>query len=201
MRAFIIASSASATWMMRAPSGISIAGEAGRVAGAVEVLVVVADRRHGIGEEAEPARRSRRPRRHGSASRPAPRARARRASSGSRRERRSCRCRGRAPRGRASRAPAARGRSRRRSRARSHAHAGSDRRCRRRARRPSPRGPRVASVERFRSSRFASSSETFCRWIVSAASCSRSALSPVWRSCDACVARISTSGTRKTASA
>ena len=49
-----MASKVSATAMMRAPSGIAVAGEAGGVAGAVEPLVVMADHR-GDGRVADAA--------------------------------------------------------------------------------------------------------------------------------------------------
>ena len=117
-------------------------GQARRIAGAVEVLVVMADRRDGVCEKAESADDLGALRRDGSASRPAPTPRGRPASSGSRRERRSCRCRGTAPRGRGSRARLGRARSRCRCARRSHGRGESGPPCMRHGRRRLRRAPR-----------------------------------------------------------
>ena len=59
----------------------------------------------------------------------------------------------------------------------------------------------IAAVERSRSSLFACSSDTFCDWIVSAASRSFCADFCVCLRYASCVLRIRSSGTAKTASA
>ena len=59
----------------------------------------------------------------------------------------------------------------------------------------------IAAVERSLSRRFACSSDTFCSWIVSAASRSLFADLRVCARYDSCVLRITSSGTVNTASA
>ena len=137
-RAESIESKASATWMIRAPSGMSVPASRSGIAAAVVALVVVADRRDGVVQEAEALDDRGAVGRVAHDQRPLRRVEPRRLEQDRVRQRPACRCRGRAPRTRAARAPPARGRARRRSRARSAARAASGRRCRRRARRPSP---------------------------------------------------------------